>query len=225
MTLQKKHLVGLLTLGAVGVWVPALANLPQPTARHTGAEDGGDPDERPTQRAGFLAGLGAASAPPAAEPAEPEHAADAGVDSVLQALRNFRSQPAVLPLDRMASSWAPGERVADAVPSAPSASAAPSAASVDEAEVQRFLDAHPLAAVLQARERSLALLGPRVVREGEALLGDALVVQRIEERRVVLLRGGRPLVLELPPIQNRPAPGLRDDEREPEAETARSGGS
>ncbi len=222
MTLQKKHLVGLLTLGAVGVWVPALANLPQPTARHTGAEDEGDPEGHPTQRAGFLAGLGGAAPPPAA-PAEPEHAADAGVDSVLQALRNFRSQPAVLPLDRMASSWAPGERVADAAPSAPSASAAPSAPSVDEAEVQRFLDAHPLAAVLQARDRSLALLGPRVVREGEALLGDALVVQEIEERRVVLLRGGRPLVLELPPIQNRPAPGLRDDEREPE--TAPSGGS
>jgi len=200
MITKKKVVMGLLALASAAVWVPALTAERGKAPRN--ADEGGRAEADSP---------GGTTVPP---PSEPQPDAGSGetrgpddplgsVEPMIESLRNFRSQESQLPLDELASSWAP--------PSSAPGEGAPGRTRLDSfrdselasEEVAAFLEEHRLAGILHSEDGSLALLGPRIVRVGQTLLEGALTVTDIQERAVELAHGDRSIRLELPPIRTR----------------------
>ena len=219
MSTNKKHvLAGILIVGSLAIWIPQLVG-------QDGLEGSRALDEEFAASAEFVqrgrtpredAGTFGADAPTRPSPAAdttfdaPAATSDAGASPG----RNFAASTESEFLGRLTRAWGDmrpepvGTGAALAEPShTPSWAPQPAV----HAEAQQFLDEHPLSGILQSQGSSLALFGPRVVREGDELLAGRVVVQTIGRRHVELRLPDRVIRVELPPVASDRAPsGTRD---------------
>ncbi|MCP3917327.1 MAG: hypothetical protein GY711_17410 [bacterium] len=207
MDKKKIAVITVLALGAVGTWVPQITKRTK-ASRSTAASAGVGPEPVKT----FMQSQQGASPDPETETAAPSDAtsdAAASLAEVVEGLRAVRSRRTVDELDELAQAWSASRGSAEPEVlgpiSGPRSETRPESAPEDP--VQAFLSANSLSATIVGPSRTVAMVGGRVVRPGDAVLPGVLFVDRIADDHVVLVHRttGDEHRLDLPPFRTRAA--------------------
>jgi len=164
--------------------------------------------------AGALPGSGAADGDARAD--DREDILSRAEDS-LGMLESFLPSTRESLLDRLANSWTPPETVAQEGPERddPPMLVLPPDGGVRARRpdpLQELLAANPLTGIIHGPGGALAMIGSRVVRVGDVFMDGAVEVTAIEPTRVIIVREGKRVVVDLPPFRARRSTAEEVDE-------------
>lgn len=189
---RKSVLAGGLGALAASVWVPQLLSLeadPKSLSQESPAETA--PEGRSET-----------------EHVASEESAPAGVleqlGSLEEDLAQLEAMRGTSDLEALLARLETGSRTEESAPPLEADSFAP-APEDPRAELEAFSDRNPLLGLIHGSDRSVALLGHRVVRTGDVLAGGRITVGAIGPGSVELTAGSAHLVVELPAFQARGA--------------------